>query len=104
MAEKHLLLGELRIKAGLIDLKILDRALKLQADDRRRLGYLLVRMEHITEDDLQATPAWQLGLTLISAENLFTDEAKTVLPRSICNHYRFFASNLPIITYLNWPR
>ena len=80
-------LGELLLKAGLIDRKTLEATLQLQSAGRRRLGYLLVRMDYLSEDDLQTTLSRQLGLPLINVEQLFSKDVKRILPRSACRRY-----------------
>jgi hypothetical protein len=86
MADKKRL-GELLLEAGLIDRKTLGTALELQSAGRRRLGYLLVRMGYLSEDDLQATLSRQLGMPLINVEQLFNKDVKKILPRSVCRQY-----------------
>jgi hypothetical protein len=80
-------LGELLLEAGLIDRKTLETALQLQSTGRRRLGHLLVRMGYLGEDDLQATLSRQLGLPLVNVEQLFNEDVKRILPRSVCKQY-----------------
>ena len=64
------LLGQLLLERGLITASDLDRALGAQPASQLRLGRLLVRLGAISEDTLLPVLAEQLGLGLLSEEQL----------------------------------
>ena len=80
-------LGEMLLERDLIDNNILQKALQLQSAGKRRIGYLLVRMGYITEDELQTTLSRQLKMPLIKIEDFFDPTVKRILPKSICRQY-----------------
>lgn len=75
------------IEAKLIKEEDLDKALKLQVGGNRRLGYLLIKMGFITEEQLQTVLSEQLDLPLVDLNQEFNPEVKQVLPRYLCKKY-----------------
>jgi hypothetical protein len=80
-------LGDMLIDAGLIKEKELDKALKLQVGGNRRLGYLLIKMDFITEEQLQSVLTRQLDLPIVDIQQEFNKEVKQILPRYLCRKY-----------------
>jgi len=78
------LLGGILLERGLIAKKDLDRALRIQVGGLRRLGYLLVKMNYITDLQLLDALSAQLGLPVSRIDDEFREEARRVLPRHIC--------------------
>ncbi|MFT5175102.1 MAG: general secretion pathway protein E [Gammaproteobacteria bacterium] len=60
-------LGELLLERTSLDVISLDRALKLQAESRERIGQILLQLGMISERDLADGLGAQLGLTVIQS-------------------------------------
>lgn len=86
MATKKLL-GDLLTEANLLSKSDLDTALRLQVGGNRRLGYLLIKMGFISEEQLHNVLSQQLDLPIVTIENEISKETKTLLPRYICQKY-----------------
>lgn len=90
-------LGELLITKKLVSKEQVNEALRIQVSGNRRLGYLLIKMGIITEEQLLEVLAEQLDLPIIDIGNEFTQEVKGLLPRYLCRQY----SVLPLQTEKN---
>ncbi len=66
-------LGDLLVKAGIIDPKHLGDALRKQVFTGNRLGKTLVEMGYITEERLAKALSEQLGIPMIDSRNVETD-------------------------------
>ncbi len=64
--EKHLRLGELLIKEGLIDAKQLEKAISVQRQQGGRLGEVLVKLGMVKEDQIVSVLGKQLGMPYFS--------------------------------------
>jgi general secretion pathway protein E len=91
MAPGGQLLGQLLLARNLITPADLERALATQHASHVRLGRLLVRMGAVSEDTLLPVLAEQLGLDLLSEEQLHAQAASIVrtvdalnIPRAWC--------------------
>ncbi len=62
------LFGEILVRNGRLEADVLLRAVRLQEEERGRLGEILVRMGVITHQDIARTLAAQLNLPAISPE------------------------------------
>lgn len=80
-------LGDLLINSELITKTDLDKALRLQVGGNRRLGYLLVKMGFIGEEQLQTVLASQMDLPIVNVEEEFNPEVKKILPNYLCQRY-----------------
>jgi len=80
-------LGDLLLDAEVIEQEALDKALKLQVGGNRRLGYLLIKMGFITEEQLQSVLSEQLDLPIIDIQQKFNTEVNRILPRYLCRKY-----------------
>lgn len=80
-------LGELLVTKQLVSKEQLNEALRLQVSGNRRLGYLLIKMGLITDEQLLAILAEQLELPIIDVDKEFTPEVKTLIPRYLCRQY-----------------
>lgn len=87
-------LGDLLIESKLITKTDLDKALRLQVGGNRRLGYLLIKMGFITEEQLHMVLTQQLDLPIVNVEDEFNIKVKNILPRYLCLKY----SVLPLMT------
>ena len=86
MAEKKRL-GDLLIDSNLITKAELDEALRLQVGGNRRLGYLLIKMGFISEDQLHSVLSQQMDLPIVRIREEFTSAVKKILPRYLCRKY-----------------
>ena len=86
MADKKRL-GELIVDAKLISEQDLNKALRLQVGGTHRLGYILIKMGFISEEQLQSVLSQQLDLPIINVEKEFKPEVQKVLPRYLCRRY-----------------
>lgn len=86
MTEK-LRLGELIVQKNLVPKEKVDEALRLQTGGNRRLGYLLIKMKLLTEDQLIDLLADQLDLTITDIETEFEAPIKKIIPRYLCHKY-----------------
>ncbi|MGA9751198.1 MAG: type IV-A pilus assembly ATPase PilB [Acidobacteriota bacterium] len=68
-------LGEMLIKAGLISQKQLQEALQLQKTNGGKLGYNLVRLGHVKEEDITSLLSEQYGVPAIHLEHFEIDES-----------------------------
>lgn len=80
-------LGEMLLSKGLVTREHLDEALRLQVSGDRRLGYLLVKMGFISEEQLQTALADQLRIPIVRIEQERSANLKSVLPRYLCRKY-----------------
>ncbi len=87
-------LGDLLIESKLISKDNLDKALRLQVGGNRRLGYLLIKMGFITEEELHTVLSHQLDLPIVNVEEEFNPEVQKILPKYLCQKY----SVIPLIT------
>ncbi len=62
-------IGELLVERSNLDQKIIERALKLQAENGERLGQLLVQLGMISERDLSQVLGQQLELSVLGPED-----------------------------------
>lgn len=86
MANKQRL-GDLLIDSKLITTDDLEKALRLQVGGNRRLGYLLIKMGFISEEQLHSVLSRQMDLPIINVAEEFTHETKKILPRYLCRKY-----------------
>lgn len=86
MANKQRL-GDLLIDAKLITTADLEKALRLQVGGNRRLGYLLIKMGFISEDQLHSVLSRQMDLPIVTVAQEFNPEAQKILPKYLCRKY-----------------
>ena len=70
IAETATMIGALLLQRGLITQQDLDKALAFQRQFKGRLGSILVRMGALSEDALLPVLSEQLGLPLLSGDQL----------------------------------
>ncbi len=80
-------LGDLLVESKLLTEHDLNKALRLQVGGTRRLGYLLIKMGFISEDQLHAVLSRQMDLPIVSVREEFSPAVKKVLPKYLCNKY-----------------
>lgn len=86
-------LGELIVDAKLITEADLNKALRLQIGGTHRLGYILIKMGFISEEQLQTVLSRQLGLPIINVDAEFDPDVKKILPRYLCLRYSVLPLN-----------
>jgi len=74
---KHLKLGEILIKQGLINEDQLKQAINHQKSEKGRLGEILIKLNIITEEDITYALGSQLGLQYYTSENIELLKPKT---------------------------
>lgn len=80
-------LGELLVTKKLVSQEQVNEALRLQVSGNRRLGYLLIKMGIITEEQLLNVLAEQLEIHKIDVDKEFMQEVERLLPRYLCRRY-----------------
>lgn len=80
-------LGDLLTEANLVSKSDLDKALRLQVGGNRRLGYLLIKMGLISEEQLHTVLSQQLDLPIVNVDDELSNQIKRVLPRYLCLKY-----------------
>lgn len=86
MADKKRL-GDLLVDSKLLTKTDLDKALRLQVGGNRRLGYLLIKMGFISEEQLHSVLSEQMDLPIVDVKKEFDPEVKKILPRYLCREY-----------------
>ena len=76
-------LGDLLVDSKLITMENLEKALRLQVGGNRRLGYLLIQMGFISEEELHSVLSRQMDLPIVNVSEEFDQEVKTILPKYI---------------------
>ena len=85
--EKKQRLGELLIAKGFVSGEDVSEALRLQVGGNRRLGYLLIKMRLLTDEQLLDVLSEQLNLPIIEVEKEFSAETRSLVPKYICRRY-----------------
>lgn len=80
-------LGDILVGNGLASSEQIDEALRVQVGGNRRLGYILLKMGVISDDQLMEVLSQQLQLPIISIDNEFSTDVKSVLPKYLCQKY-----------------
>jgi len=93
MTEKKRL-GDLLIDSNLITKADLDKALRLQVGGNRRLGYLLIKMGFIREEQLHSVLSQQMDLPIVRVKEEFNPAVKKMLPKYICRKYSLIPLDL----------
>ncbi len=81
-------LGELLVIAGLITNEQLEQAMSVQNKDGGRLGFTLIKLGHVQEDDITQFLSKQYGVPAINLSNLHIDSSIIKLvPSEVCRKY-----------------
>jgi len=80
-------LGDLLVEKGLVKPEQIDEALRIQVGGNRRLGYILIRMGIITDNQLLEVLSDQLDVPIITIDDEFSADVKSTLPRYLCQKY-----------------
>ena len=80
-------LGELLVAKGLVNRDNVDEALRLQVGGNRRLGYILIKMGLLTDEQLLDVLSEQLNLPIVEVGREFAAETRSLVPKYICRRY-----------------
>jgi type IV pilus assembly protein PilB len=81
-------LGEFLVEAGLIDNKVLDKALELQKINKRKLGQILIDMGVADDDIIAKTLSRQLNIPLVHLKGLeIPREVLSLVPPEMVENY-----------------
>ncbi len=80
-------LGTILTEKGLATSEQIDEALRVQVGGNRRLGYILIKMGVISDDQLMDVLSHQMDVPIITIDQEFKDEVKSVLPKYLCQKY-----------------
>jgi len=80
-------LGQLLLEKKLVTVEQINEALHLQVSGARRLGYLLIKLGHISDEQLLNALAEQLELPKINIDEKFSREVQSAIPRYLCQKY-----------------
>lgn len=100
MAEKKSL-GEILVQKNLVSTKDIDQALRIQTGGNRRLGYILIKMGLITDDQLFEALSDQQGIPIVNIEREFSSDVERLLPRYLCRKYSVIPISLGEKNVLN---
>lgn len=85
--QKKQRLGELLVAKELVRQQDVEEALRLQVGGNRRLGYILIRMGLLTDEQLLDVLSEQLDLPFVDVEMEFEKETRYLVPKYICRRY-----------------
>jgi len=80
-------LGQVLIEKGLATEAQIKEALRLQVGGNRRLGYILILMGVLTNDQLLNVLADHISIPIVDIDQEFRSEAKSIMPRYLCFKY-----------------
>src|SRR5262245_21762805 len=81
-------LGEMLIKARLINQEQLNKALEAQKVNGGKLGYNLVKLGFVKEDDITQLLSQQYGVPAVNLRNVQVDEAVVkLIPSEVAQKY-----------------
>ena len=84
---KTLRLGDMLIQRDLATRDQVEEALRIQVGGNRRLGYILIKMGVISDDQLMDVLSSQLDVPIIKIDREFAQDVKGVLPKYLCQKY-----------------
>jgi type IV pilus assembly protein PilB len=81
-------IGEMLLRAGIIDEDKLEQALQFQRNQGGKVSGALVKLDHLNEDDLVEFLARQLGLPTVALDEIDVDpDAVKVMPADMAQKY-----------------
>jgi type IV pilus assembly protein PilB len=87
-------LGEMLLKAGLISQKQLEEALEAQRENGEKLGFNLIRLGYVKEDDITQLLSEQYGVPSINLRHFEIDEAViNLIPSEVAQKYMVLPVN-----------
>jgi len=84
---KQIRLGELLVEKGLATAAQIDEAVRIQVGGNRRLGYILIKMGILSDDQLLEILSAQRDSPIIKIDAAISSEVTKVLPRYLCRKY-----------------
>jgi type IV pilus assembly protein PilB len=86
--QKHILIGELLVKSGLVAKKQIEEALKIQEKSKKRIGEILMELGYINSHDLVRMLSKQSAIPFVELEPEMLDaELIKSFPEDILYHY-----------------
>ena len=87
-------LGEMLLKAGMITQEQLREALEAQKSNTEKLGYNLIRLGYVKEDDITSLLSEQFGVPSINLRHFEIDEAViNLIPSEVAQKYMVIPVN-----------
>lgn len=86
-------LGEILVEKNLTTQDKVEEGLRVQVGGNRRLGYILLKMGVISDDQLRDVLSQQMGVEKVSIEKEFSKDAASVLPKYLCRKYTVLPLN-----------
>lgn len=80
-------LGDILTGKGVVTREQIDEALRVQVGGNRRLGYILIKMGVISDDQLMDVLSQQMEVPIINIGEQFSADVKSVLPKYLCQKY-----------------
>lgn len=80
-------LGDILIGKGLASSEQVDEALRVQVGGNRRLGYILLKMGVISDDQLIDVLSQQMRMPVVTIADEFSPQVQGVLPKYLCRRY-----------------
>lgn len=94
MPERHRIvskrIGELLMERGIISQEQLDEALKIQSENKKLLGEILVDLGYATEEEVMTSLTTQYGMPFLPLESYEIDtEVIKTIPADLVHKYNF---------------
>jgi type IV pilus assembly protein PilB len=87
-------LGEMLLRAGLVSHKELEEALEAQKENGEKLGFNLIRLGYVKEDDITQLLSEQYGVPSINLRHFEIDEAViNLIPSEVAQKYMVLPVN-----------
>ena len=80
-------LGDILTEKGIATREQIDEALKVQIGGNRRLGYILIKMGVLSDDQLLDVVSQQMDVPIITIDQEFKDDVKSLVPKYLCQKY-----------------
>lgn len=80
-------LGEILVQKNLANTEQIEEAVRIQVGGNRRLGYILIKMGVISDDQLMDVLSGQLDVPIIKIDDEFSPDVKRLIPRYLCQKY-----------------
>ena len=90
-------LGEMLVKAGMISAEQLEEALESQKGNGEKLGFNLIKLGHVCEDDITQLLSEQFGVPSINLRHFEIDETViNLIPSEVAQKYLILPVNLVV--------
>lgn len=85
--KKSMRLGDILVQKKLANAEQIEEAVRIQVGGNRRIGYILIKMGVISDDQLMDVLSDQLDVPIIKIDNEFSPDVKKLIPRYLCQKY-----------------